>query len=381
VSPATKKSPVDKKDWQRLARYYAGEGSSEDEREIQRWLASDPERARVVTSMREVWDLSGTFPPSHGGDSRRVWNWVRARVLQRPEETSPRQIPVARGRWFAPPSYGSRWGRSVSLLPVAALVLIALVPLLWRPASDLLQRHSAPGAMREFVTDKGQRLRLTLGDGSVIEVGADSKLRIPIPFAGNRRDVRLEGTALFDVAHDSERPFRVHARNAVTRVLGTRFVVRAYSRENAVRVAVVEGRVALQPESAGERTGTVLTRGQLGRLAPDGRVSLIRDEGEFNYLLGWTTGRLEFTNEPLSAVLSELELWYGVEFRVPDPDLASQPLSTVIEGDRLEHILDVISLVLDARYERSGNRITLYSSWQVTDSDRGPRLPHYPNSR
>ncbi len=56
----------------------------------------------------------------------------------------------------------------------------------------------------------------------------------------------LEGEGYFEVTHDARRPFRVHAGDALTEDLGTRFVVRAYPELAAVDVAVAEGVVSLR---------------------------------------------------------------------------------------------------------------------------------------
>jgi transmembrane sensor len=74
--------------------------------------------------------------------------------------------------------------------------------------------------------------------------------------------------------------------------------------------------------------------------------------------VSWTDSRLEFVDRPLAEVLSELERWYGVEIVLEDRDLAARPVSTVVEGDPLPRVLDMIALVVDARYEQSGDTIT-----------------------
>jgi transmembrane sensor len=349
---------VDDKDWQRLARYYAGETSSQEEADTRRWIESDPERARTAESLRRLWNLSSTVPPRHGGDRERVWARLSSHIHGEPDAPTLRPVPASvEARRVAGRGLPRRPGRVALLLAVAA-VLAALIPLASGPVSRLLRGESAPRAMREYVTQDGERLRLTLPDNSVIEIGANSRLRAATPFAA-RREVELEGVALFNVAPDPAHPFLVHAGGAVTRVIGTEFVVRAYSGDDAVRVAVLDGRVALRSSSATERAGAVLTRGQVGQLAAGGTPHIVRSSAEFSRLVRLTSGRLQFTDRPLAEVLAGLERWYGVEIVVADTSLSSRPVSTVIDGDRLEQVLDMIALVVDARYQQSGDTITL----------------------
>jgi transmembrane sensor len=353
---------VEDRDWQRLARFYAGEASPEEEVEIRRWLAADPERTRMAESLREAWDLSGTLLPRHHGDARRVWARVTSEIHARPGEGMVAKPPARAAGGFQRLGASTRARGATYLLAAAAILLLVLVPLTrgWRPAV-LGPRNEPATATRVYSTRAGERLSFSLADGSVVDLGPNSTLRVAAPFAADRREVQLEGMARFSVVPDSVRPFLVHAGDAVTRVLGTRFVVRAYSSEGAVRVAVVEGRVALGPSSGGDRPGTVLARGQLGQLASGGAAAVLEDREGFQRLVQWTTGRLEFVDRPLSEVLSELETWYDVNIAVPDSELAARPVSTEIEGESLQQVLDLIALAVDARVERSGDTITFTS--------------------
>lgn len=56
----------------------------------------------------------------------------------------------------------------------------------------------------------GGEYQLVLADGTKVWLNADSKLRFPVSFTAERREVYLEGEAYFEVAKDSEHPFIVH---------------------------------------------------------------------------------------------------------------------------------------------------------------------------
>jgi transmembrane sensor len=349
---------VEDKDWQRLARFFSGEASSEEEAETRRWLEEDPGRARMAESLRAVWELSSTLPPKHSGDARRAWNRVES-GMRGAAQPAAAVVPAPAVDVLRPQAAPRLRKVVYSVLTAAAVVVVVLSPAVRAPLTRVFTPETSPAtAIREYSTREGEPLRLTLSDGSVVELGPNSTLRVPVPFQANRRDVRLEGMAQFTVVPDPARPFLVRAGDAVTRVLGTQFVVRAYSTEETVRVAVVEGRVALGPSSAGDEPAMALISGQVGQLTNDGLASFVRDESGYERLVQWTSGRLKFTDEPLSTVLSELETWYDVRISITDPELASRPVSTEIEGENLQQVLDLISLVVDARYEQSGDNVT-----------------------
>ena len=62
---------------------------------------------------------------------------------------------------------------------------------------------------REVTVAKGEQLQVLMQDGTRIWLNADSRLVYPDNFNGRERVVRLEGEAYFEVAKNSEKPFRV----------------------------------------------------------------------------------------------------------------------------------------------------------------------------
>ncbi|MDR1096733.1 MAG: FecR family protein, partial [Tannerella sp.] len=59
--------------------------------------------------------------------------------------------------------------------------------------------RTAPVAMQTLYVPAGQRLSLTLADGSVVWLNSRTKLTYPAGFNGSERHVTLEGEAWFDV--------------------------------------------------------------------------------------------------------------------------------------------------------------------------------------
>jgi ferric-dicitrate binding protein FerR (iron transport regulator) len=208
--------------------------------------------------------------------------------------------------------------------------------------------------MREVATVRAQRAQLRLRDGTRVTLGVDSRLRYSQAFAtATTRDVYLEGEAYFEVARDTLRPFRVHAGDAVTRVLGTRFGVRAYAEERGVRVVVAEGKVALA-RAAAAAPDVVLGRGDLADLKI-GAPPVIRHGVDVSSYLAWVDGRLAFTDTPLGEVVLRLSRWYDLDVRLGDPSLANDPYTMSLRGDEPpEHVLRVIAAAVGARLERRG---------------------------
>ena len=110
--------------------------------------------------------------------------------------------------------------------------------------AGILIRWGAPidDGWRTYQTAVGEQRSVQLEDGSLLTLNTDS--RVEVRLAANQRQVRLlSGEALFKVAHNKERPFRVSSGDSVIQAVGTQFNV--YRRGNQTTVAVLEGRVAV----------------------------------------------------------------------------------------------------------------------------------------
>lgn len=120
----------------------------------------------------------------------------------------------------------------------AGLAAIGCV-LAWTHALERLL--SPPDSVR---TSVGEQRTVRLVDGSIVYLNARSRIRVA--FSSAERDIELdEGEAVFKVAHDVARPFRVHAGGATVQAVGTEFNV--YRRASETTVSVLEGKVEIRP--------------------------------------------------------------------------------------------------------------------------------------
>jgi transmembrane sensor len=207
---------------------------------------------------------------------------------------------------------------------------------------------------------------VTLGNGSQILLGSATTLLVTTQPSNAGIDVHVVGQALFRVTHSDNIPLRVHAGNAVARVLGTTFAVRRYHTDRVTRVVVTAGRVSLSSVhgSVGDSVligkPAVLTANTLGTVDDSGTVQVTSHIAVEDYT-GWTTGRLVFHNTPARDAVIELGRAYNVDIRIADSSLAAQKLNWTILlaqqslGDVLESLVDV----LDAHPVRIGRTINL----------------------
>lgn len=203
---------------------------------------------------------------------------------------------------------------------------------------------------------KGQRAVITLADGSVIHLGADSKLEYPEAFSGPTREITLTGEAFFDISEDPAHPFIVHTGTVQTRVLGTSFKINAF-KGTLLTVAVATGKV--QVEHAGNGVA-VLTPGQQVTWDPVAQQTAIAEMPVAD-IAGWKNARLAFNNNTLQEVATVLERWYNVSIRFKQPLTAQKRITVTLSANRpMEETLRVLSTGSRFTYRINNRQITIH---------------------
>ncbi|ANH79835.1 hypothetical protein A8C56_01560 [Niabella ginsenosidivorans] len=166
---------------------------------------------------------------------------------------------------------------------------------------------------------RGSRvINIILSDGSKIWLNAGSSITYPVVFADSERQVQLKGEGYFEVAKNEHKKFIVTSANTITEVLGTHFNINAYEDERAIKITLLEGRVAIGvPGVSGK---TALTPGMQARVVNNTLRTLrnvdVRSE------TAWKDGYFSFHNADMKEVLRQLARWYDltVEYRGVIPD-------------------------------------------------------------
>ncbi len=354
---------LDEADWSRLARHLACECTPAEANETRAWIAADDQRRDAAERLRDVWLMS--VLSSSTSDSDVAWQRLAARmhVTEGLATVALHESPTAVATSTSPLASSSASRRRISLrgadvvVPrywaLAALVAAAAIVFVVREANDT--RTTAPAAVkataesdREFRTARGQHAVVTLGDGSRVELGTESVLRVK-PFRDSARVITLVGQAVFEVVHDTAHTFLVYTKNAITEDLGTRFSVRAYPRDNRVQVLVTAGKVALRAVGAPAGSGTLLSVLDLGVLDSAGQTT-VRNGVDTTRFLAWTRERFVFDNAPLSEVLPDIARWFDVEIDVANDQLQQRRVTMNVPASSLRSVLGAATLPLGLHF-------------------------------
>ena len=156
---------------------------------------------------------------------------------------------------------------------------------------------------------RGGEYFLTLADGTEVWLNAETEIRYPVQFTGNKRVVYLDGEAYFTVAPDKKKPFTVVSTHASVSVLGTQFNFRAYPDEQDVQTTLVSGSVIMQSEKYKQQIK--LVPGEQGVLEKRS-ANLTKQEVNTYLYTAWKDGRFAFRNARLEDLFSILARWYDL---------------------------------------------------------------------
>lgn len=306
-----------------LARLHA-EPAGAAQPALDAWLAEDPSHAAAFDRAHAVWAiLPRAASQSQGQDLSLGLGETHA---------SPK--PLSR-----PPAW-----RTAAVL-AAGLSLLIGATVLWRSMDDA----------DAYVTRLGEQQVATLRDGSRIALNTDTQLDVRFD-AGGRRIELDKGEAMFEVAHDPERPFVVVAGDTRITAIGTVFTVRR-TRDDVV-VTLIKGKVAVsqaRPRVDGSDAALVMLRPGEKLTEPANGPARVEPES-VEVATAWRRGQTVFRDTPLGSAVTELNRYGGPPIVVDDPRLAALPVSGVFATNAAD-FAEAIAALYGLRLEKRGQTL------------------------
>ncbi|HEY4126048.1 MAG TPA: FecR domain-containing protein [Rhizomicrobium sp.] len=207
---------------------------------------------------------------------------------------------------------------------------------------------------KTYATAVGERERLTLADGSQIELNTDTVLRTEI--GASQRKIWLDkGEVYFEVRHNEKKPFVVTVGDHRITDIGTKFVVRREAGQ--VRVSVLEGRVGL--EDGGGYSAKVLTPGDVA-VASANRVSVLREtKTALSDAMGWQRGVLVFDHTTLGEVAREFNRYSNRKLVVADARTAALTIDGTFPSNNAQAFTRLAQAVLGLNVKDRGDEIVI----------------------
>lgn len=320
-----------------FARLRSDRVSPSERRRFSRWASSDDSHLSAYAALEEMWDETGEMAADD------------AIVAMRKDALRLRPEPH-RGRW-------RKFAGVAAILLSFVVVGLAIIrsPQPTPPPAIVAQAEI-------YRTDVGERSTVTLRDGSVVELNTDTVLQAD--FSGRERDIRLlRGQALFQVAHDTNRPFVVKAAGQRVTAVGTIFDVRVEA--GSMRVTLLEGVVEVEHDSNLVRPDSK----QVQRLEPGDQLVAATDQPfQVTHVdpvqtVSWRTGQVIFSDEPLSQVVEEINRYSRQKVVLADPSLADLRISGVFRAGSTGNFVAALDGAFPIRSERDAKNDRILLNW------------------
>lgn len=322
-------------------------GSAEERAAFGRWLQESPRHVEEILALGALHRATENFDSEHELLLEAGMPTADVIPLREPPNAKPASTMIPPTQW--------------RLAAVIALVIAVVAVLGWSLQSGFFSDS------RQYSTAVGEQRTFDLPDGSIVSLNTHSQLQVR--FTDAEREIHLEsGEALFKVAPDSKRPFRVTAGRTVIQALGTQFNVyrRAAGRTS---VAVLEGKVRIIPanEAADTSSSQVdLKAGEGAQIGSDGNVGRTPAVNSME-ATAWRQRRLVFRKERLAEVVTEFNRYNkAFQLAVEEPEVADQRLSAVFDADDPQSLLQFLGDDNALTFERRG-RITVIRSAEAKD--------------
>ncbi|MDO5665146.1 MAG: FecR family protein [Bacteroidia bacterium] len=208
----------------------------------------------------------------------------------------------------------------------------------------------------EIIIPRGGEYKIILADGTQVWLNSQTKLKYPISFTEDVRNVYLEGEAYFDVAPNVDKPFFVYLNNKMkVQALGTSFNIRAYPDENRIEAVLEEGRISIENN---DRKNQLQPNHLFAYDKVNNTETITWVDTEL--YTAWRKGRYIFYNESIEQILIGLSRWYNIEVEYESQDIKHLRFSGDIRKyESINPLLEAFETSGGVKFEIHGNYIVV----------------------
>ena len=309
-----------------MVRYFNHECSEDESGELLAWVNQSGQNKSDFIALKDIWDASHKIPDC---TEDQLAQFYKTQYLKSRNS----------GLLFV------RRAIVVAAVLVLALVIGILVPRTSDNTKDGYQVVNVP---------LGSRSKVTLADGTEVNLNAGSELRYSNSFSRQNRSVTLSGEAFFHVVTDAKHPFVVKTKNFDIKVTGTQFNVCAYSEDILTTATLAEGKVNLQ----------IHNTYKVFEIKPGEKFSFDNNVREYSLAaanveqeIAWKNGEFIFKTIKFLDLTKRLERWYDVKLTCSDERLTSYTYSGRFKNqETIWQVLDALKLTSPIDYKRKSFR-------------------------
>jgi ferric-dicitrate binding protein FerR (iron transport regulator) len=320
-----------------LMAYLQGMLPEEDRKKVEEWLRDDPANEKELMQIARICHAAQTGDRIRQRNTQAFGEKVERKIRQR-------SLKI----WLV---------RATGAAACLALGAVLSAVLLYRAhTQEELVYHT-------IEVPSGQRVKLTLADGSQVWLNAQTRFTYPAHFGRNARRVTLDGEGLFDVASDARRPFTVQTAGHEVTALGTVFDVYAYGNSSAFETILMEGSVEVAArDEVGNRIGN-------WRMKPGYKLCYDEQTRQMKTLqvntdeyISWTNGLYHFNDITFAEMVRRLEHYCRTQIVIQDSSVMNYRCTGKFrQHESITDIMDVVKsdMPFSYSYDRDLNKLTI----------------------
>lgn len=323
-----------------LIRFLTRQCSPQENKDINEWIKADKANGDWLFEVERLWSLKDELRFSDEKILQEAFDEFVAR--QKPVVvTSQKEAEISKLR----PLY-SGW-----IKYAAAILIIGLLSI---NVYDLFK--DVPVTVNIIEVPKGQRVAVTLSDGSKAWLNSDSRLTYPSQFSDDERRVTLEGEGYFEVSKNAKKPFIIHSSELNVKVLGTKFNMKVYKGEGS-SVVLKEGKVEVSADSLNQKV--ILHPNEKASYSKKGGLQLLKNADAASSE-SWRMGEMAFTGEPLINIVKALERKFDTNILINDAELKNELFTCRVKPDAsLKQILDLLRSTRKLDYKMEKEKVVI----------------------
>lgn len=199
--------------------------------------------------------------------------------------------------------------------------------------------------------------QVTLPDGTLVRLNANSSLTYQQNFGQDNRKVKLSGEGYFEVKKNTEKKFIVNTGYIDVTVLGTKFNLYAYEDKDIIEMALVEGHVNVSTSKPPYQTICVKPNEKVTYNKYDNKLNIEKTTTKIE--TAWLNKELVFREEKLENVFQCLSRKFRVKFSIDSSISVDDVYTGAFDDEKIEDILEVLKIHYGFNYTVKDGKINI----------------------
>ncbi len=207
----------------------------------------------------------------------------------------------------------------------------------------------------------GKRTQITLSDNSSVWLNSGSKLIYPAHFASNKREVYLDGEAIFEVSHNKQKPFHVVTHDVEVKVLGTVFDLSAYNDDKTTSTVLESGSVEMKElgQSIFNTSKATMVPGMMAVYSKEAS-EITQAKVDVKQYTSWRDGYISCEKQSLGDILKKISRYYNISIQVSDKSLENETFTGNLDlRNSATQVLAIIAEFINIKIENTNNQILI----------------------